>query len=272
MNSLIVKSEIGKGQLPFQIFLDAKEYPEIFSHLETQIKIEIGKSLKFTLLELGVFLGKILSFEQCPQTSKLLSFSVEIYENISKIENWIDVAIGFSRPQTVKKIFEHGSTLGVKTFHFFPPKLYEKSFETAKVFSPHEFDHLCSLGLSQSAKYFQKPHLKLWQYSLEHFLKENSHLYEFKFALHPKSSQTFLNIFHHTPEFLSSKKILLIFGPERGFTDAEYDLLTQYGFTNITLSKAILRVEHALFASLHQLEMLQMYSLTTKEIAHVTPT
>ncbi|NIP44236.1 MAG: RNA methyltransferase, partial [candidate division Zixibacteria bacterium] len=54
----------------------------------------------------------------------------------------------------------------------------------------------------------------------------------------------------------SSGRILLAIGPEGGWVPFEIEMMQNHGFQKCTLGRWILRVEHAVTASLSQIEMI----------------
>ena len=52
--------------------------------------------------------------------------------------------------------------------------------------------------------------------------------------------------------------ITLAIGPERGFIPSEEELFIEKGFKPVKISESILRVEHAAFSSIAQLDFLRM--------------
>jgi len=275
MNSLVLEALPYKFQLPKRIVLNNHDHCKILIHLQNVLKIQNkeNQTLKVTLLNQGIFLGTICEIKTNQLNKTIESIQIELTEVLESHLPWIDVAIGYCRPQTIKKIFEHGSTLGINNFFFFRPQLYEKSYETSQVFETEEANQLLQLGLSQSACYYQLPKIIKTQKSLDQFLQSlplnlESHSFDQKqtystiFVFDPRAEGTLSDFFRKQNSLPLEKKCLLVVGPERGFTQDEFHqistLESHYPLKKVSLSRSILRVEHALFAAIHQLEMINL--------------
>lgn len=248
MNSLLID--------PLNIF-DRKENKifvrssKIATHIENVLnKTNVNKfqHYKITILNEGIYYAEVtrlLNSELC----------FEIKEPLQCFEPWIDIVVGVSRPQTTKKILEHGSTYGVGKFHFFTASLSEKSYLDSKVFTD-EKDNLLHDGLSQSARYYQAPEVVLDHYNPAKKYAE----YDYKFILDFDNAKSFLDVEVPNLYGINKKtmmpKIVLAIGPERGFRQEDIEPFLAHGFQKVTISQAVLRVEHALYSSLGQLELL----------------
>lgn len=157
----------------------------------------------------------------------------------------VQVSIGLSRPPTMKKILEHGTTLGVGSFSFFQAKLSEKSYSTSKVLSNNSLQELCRLGLSQSRFYAHLPKVEI---------NSNFHLSSDvpSYFLDANASEDLLSIKANYNE-----PIHFLLGPERGWTDEERQQLLNQGARPLSLAPTTLRVEHALFALMGQWHLMK---------------
>lgn len=216
--------------------------PKVLEHLHQNLKLSIGDNVKITLLGNGVGSGIVskLSTDYC---------KIKIEKISAKNPQWFDLVVGISRPQTTKKILEHGTTFGAASFHFYKATLSEKSYLDSKVFESTESDELIKLGLAQSATYDQLPKVSTYKYNPA----EGFAHYEQKFILDLNGTETFLD-----QKIDFSKPIVVSVGPERGFAKEDLLHFTNAGFKSIKISKTILRVEHAIYSAVSQLEMLKM--------------
>jgi RsmE family RNA methyltransferase len=67
-----------------------------------------------------------------------------------------------------------------------------------------------------------------------------------------KTDKTFLDV-----DIDFSNPVTLAVGPERGFINSDIERFHQAGFTSIKISSSILRVEHAVYSAVSQLELLR---------------
>jgi RsmE family RNA methyltransferase len=230
MNSLILKDLSGK-------ITDT----HVLTHIHTTLKLAIGDEVKCTILGSGLSKAKVLELkaDHCQLELGPISLGQE---------QWFDLVIGLSRPQTTKKILEHASTFGARRFHFFKAALSEKSYLDSKLFVDKAYEEFLLTGLSQAAIYTQLPQFKLDIYNPAEQYKLASQ----KFILDLKTDKTFLDV-----DIDFSTPVTLAVGPERGFINSDIDRFHQAGFTSIKISSSILRVEHAVYSAVSQLELLR---------------
>lgn len=232
----------------FLIFENEKLSPNLYEikdlerleHLKTVLKSKVGDMLKIALVGHGI--GEAYIKDLSPDSLTLLVESITPENQAS-----YDLIIGLSRPPTLKKVLEHGTTLGVAKFDFFKAALSEKSYLDSKLFKDDNLEKYLRFGISQSAIYHKLPKVGLFS-EIQNEWKNR----EQKYILSPNSGKSFLDA-----EIDFSKKITLAIGPERGWIPEEIDHFKSLGFIEIEISPAILRVETAVFSSLGQLELLR---------------
>ncbi len=212
------------------------------THLHEVIQAKVGDTLKCTILENGIYKGKIseLNEEMC---------KIEIQRELPSKLPWIDLIVGASRPPTLKKILEHGTTMGVNSFQIFKAELSEKSYLSSQIFEQENLDEILLAGISQSGTYFSKPMVDLLEYNPAEGFKDSHQ----NFILDFQTNQTFSNF---SIDF--SQPISIAIGPERGFTDNDRERFEKNNFQMVRVSSTILRVEHAAFYALAQLELLKL--------------
>ena len=215
--------------------------PKRINHLHIHLKSKINDILKITLIGRGIFEAKIKSLTQ-------ESAELEIVKIISKKNSWFHLAVGLSRPQTMKKVLEHTTTFGAASFTILKAQLSEKSYATSKLYQDLNYQDYLIDGLAQSKTYYKLPELNILNYlNLEELRKHKN-----KFFLSFNTEETFLS---------HSKKLdfpLIAIGPERGWTKSEEEKLIENDFIAIGISNTCLRVEHASFAAIAQIEMLKI--------------
>lgn len=231
MNSLILKDHSGN-------ICD----PHVLSHIHSTLKLKVGDEIKCTLLNEGRLLGTVteLSLKHC---------KLELGPLKKGEPQWFDLIIGLSRPQTTKKILEHATTFGAGSFHFFKAILSEKSYLDSKIFVNNAYEEFLLAGLSQSAIYTELPKFKL---DLTNPSTKYNKADTQKFILDLKCHTNFLDV-----DIDFNKPITLAVGPERGFISEDIEQFHHAGFTSIKISSSILRVEHAVYSAISQLELLR---------------
>lgn len=231
MNRLVLNEQtLSKDD---HLIIDA---PNILTHAYEILKIKSGDSLKLCLLNKGLASAKVISAESD-------QFTLKIEDRSSGTEPFVDLMVGLCRPPSIKKILEHGTSLGVSSFHFFKGDLSEKSYLTSSIFD--ETSKYLVLGLAQSAHYFRLPkvHADLEFPSVDH---------QQKFFLTFNSDQYLDDL---TLDFDSTP--LFALGPERGWTEREEKFLIEQGYQPLRISESVLRVEIASFALLGQLHLIK---------------
>lgn len=215
-------------------------------HLQKILRSKEGDTLKFTLIGQGLCQGQI---QQIGAKGASIQLQALPNEKERTPSSQVAVAISYCRPPSVKKIIEHGSTLGITDFYFYPSALTEKSYAKSHIWAPQSLQHLMELGLAQSGCYDILPTV--------HHLNTLSQLK----VLAKNFQHNFLLAFNTQKNFSSKMpilgKTLLVFGPERGLTLTEESLLLEDNFQAVSISKSILRVEQALFHAIGQIELLK---------------
>jgi 16S rRNA (uracil1498-N3)-methyltransferase len=230
MNSLILKNSSG-------LITD----PHILGHLHATLKAEVGDVLKCTVLNQGLTTGKIVELSET-HCQLALSPSQE------GARQWFNLVVGLSRPQTSKKVLEHATTFGAQNIHFFKAALSEKSYLDSKVFEQNEREEYMLAGLSQSTIYAHMPTFKLDKFNPAANYNEEGQ----KFILDLNATKSFLGY-----EIDFSKPVTLAVGPERGFIPEDISRFHDAGFKSVTISSSVLRVEHAVYSAISQLELLK---------------
>lgn len=211
------------------------------NHLQNILKIQTDQTLKITLLNKGLAEATVQDISDKKIELRLNS---EITQN--EHAEW-HLLVGLSRPPTMKKILEHATSLGVTHFHFFTAKLSEKSYADSKIWEEKSSQKILLDGLSQSARYWKLPKISL------HKTIESTP----SFDGFDRRISSLADGSHIKMEKLDSKQpLVLAFGPERGFTQAEDNALRSKGFQAFSLGQGVLRVEIAVFSALGQCHLL----------------
>lgn len=197
-------------------------------HIRDHLKKSLNDSLKILVIDGGVGSATIVELDE-----KGILLHIDEIQKMSHPR--LTFSVGLCRPPSMKKIIEHGTTMGVSDFHFFETELTEKSFRQSKVLTKKSFDKLTSFGLMQSGYYYIRPSLNIS-----------------KTLPVPQSASAFLLDPKGEPfskEDFQTDHIHFCLGPERGMTEVERRNLIDKGFKPRTLGAPILRVEHAVFST-----------------------
>lgn len=209
-------------------------------HLLHHLKIVTGSEVKVAIEGKGLGTAIIRSCNE-----KEVFFEITEYSPAEKQPFVLMVAS--SRPPTMKKILEHGTSLGVGKFIFFTGELSEKSYLKSKIYDKESLKDLLTLGIEQAGIFSELPEVVLAN-SLKEAL---SHTLGMRILLSLSEEKKW------TPEtFKEEKNITLAIGPERGWTKKEEEILVENQFLPFKISASTLRVEIATFAALGQLEYL----------------
>ena len=230
MNSLILKNSDG-------IITDSK----VIAHMHETLKAKVGDVFKCTVLNQGLTFGTIRSLSDTECQLNLAPLSP--YQ-----AQWFNLIVGVSRPQTSKKILEHTTTLGAKNIHFFKASLSEKSYLDSKVFQ--ESSEYLLAGLSQSAIYGELPVVKIDKFNPAGSYKSHHQKYILDLSGKENFLQMSSGIDFDTP-------LTLAIGPERGFVSEDIEHFHEAGFKSVKISSSILRVEHAIYSAVSQLELIR---------------
>ena len=238
MNNIILSTENTTAIDPsnFRI-LDSN----IIHHLKTILNV--GESnqciLKIIIPNVGIGSGRFyLDKNGC--------FCVEVLEIQQTKGRKIHLGVATTRPPMAKRILEHATTLGAASFNFFPAELSEKSYTSSKIYTQDQAKVHIQKGMAQCSQYFTEPQLILFK-NLENILVE------FKNRNIPIY---WLDI--DAPNFFTdsiiNQEILLLIGPERGWTKQEVEFLNGHEIIGIKLSNSVMRVEFAVNAAFAQIE------------------
>ncbi|MFT6069613.1 MAG: RsmE family RNA methyltransferase [Bacteriovoracaceae bacterium] len=213
--------------------------PKVLKHIKEVLKKSTGDKLSVCIVGSSLGEGVITSLSE-------EGLTIEVIKTFPGASYDLNLFVAVSRPPTMKKILEHGTSLGVSTFHFYVSALTEKSFLEAKLFRENLYQEYLALGLSQSKVFFKLPEVVLHK-KLPLDVEFSKHQ---KYLLKMQAGTSFTDI----PPDLSGP-ISLVLGPERGLTADENESFISKGFTPIEIGASTLRVEIACFAALAQLQL-----------------
>ncbi|MBT7610198.1 MAG: RNA methyltransferase [Bacteriovoracaceae bacterium] len=239
MNHLIFfEQDIKNEQMSESVYCISD--PMRLKHLQTIIDIKKNQDYKAILIGQGLCIASCMEVQSDKVTFQVKSFTAGERRSL-------DLLIGLSRPQAIKKVLEYCSGQPINRIIFYKAELSEKSYSSSKVFEKNKISELLVQGLSQCGRFHTIPEVEV----LNDFPQKLVEQYQDKFILSLESS----NNISCYPKILNSNALVAI-GPERGFTDSELQKFSALGFQDILLSTSILRVETAIIAFCSQLELL----------------
>lgn len=216
---------------------------ETVKHLKKVLKVQKDSPIKLCLINEGLADGKVLEV----LTDKIL---VKIGTIKDSVEVKTKLIVGLSRPLTMQKILEHGTTLGVSEFHFFKAELSEKSFLDSKFIKDAKFESYMKKGLAQSGIFSKMPQVYIYNKFADISLKQFSNYNKLFLSLNSTDFLTKNNTIKKLPS-------VFLIGPERGFTNDEEEVFLQLNFLGVKIGPSIQRVEYATASILAQLEYYQ---------------
>ena len=208
------------------------------THLQDILKSTSSDQLKV------VVLGSGLGTATINKLSEKELHLIEINSSPGE-ERSIDLFVGLSRPQTMKKVLELTAGFPVKRLFFHRTELGEKSYETSKVLEREALSKHLLLGLSQTGRFHTLPEVEICKYVPFSKIDQNKN----RLIFHPKTSSS-LKDFKLT-------NLALAIGSERGYTQKELEFFKENGFKECWLSDSILRVETALTSALSGIDLLK---------------
>jgi 16S rRNA (uracil1498-N3)-methyltransferase len=211
---------------------------ETLRHCHDVLKINIHDTLQICFVN------------HCLATAKVMSCKKEIVLEIIKTQPGLRLPyyleVAASRPPTMKKVIEHGTSLGVQNFKIFKGILSDKSYLQSRIYEEEQLQELLKNGLSQAKSLSHLPKV----HRQERF---SPSAHQQKFILSLTSEATFSQV-----DLDFEKPITLAIGPERGWTKDEEESLINQGYQAIKITQTTLRVEIAAYVALGQLELLRL--------------
>lgn len=167
----------------------------------------------------------------------------------------IDLVVGLSRPQTMRKVLNEATTLGVKSIRFVATDRGEPSYAESKLWSTGEWRRHVLAGVAQA--FTTREPAVSWGMTLEEALAEASRApcrlaldnYEGSIRLGKALGKVLGSDRVEASRPRSLLPVALAVGSERGWTAAERDLFRERGWTLVGLGARVLRTETAVVAS-----------------------
>ena len=220
--------------------------PNVANHLRNILKLSSNKvkNLHIILPNIGSGVAEFQIAFDNKIRAKIIS---EITPSSKRL---IHLGVATTRPLMAKRIFEHSTTLGTASFNFFKADLSEKSYFDSSVYEEENYRTFIEKGMAQCRQFTTIPAVEK---------------YESLLKLIEKFRKLNIDIFwldHEANNFFNDnnidKEILLLIGPERGWTVQEKQIFIDNGIIGIKLSDSVMRVEFAINAAFAQIEYLKM--------------
>ena len=212
-----------------------------FLQLRDIIKLESGKSFRAGILNGQTGIATVESFSA---SSAILSVELTGFPPASLP---VTLVCALPRPQTFHKVLHGAITMGVKELWFIHSRKVEKSYWQASVLQDEAVDKEIRLALEQCGDTVY-PHIE-YRNRFKPFVEDELpgiiSTADAAIFGHPRSTAR--------PEDFAGKKVVLLVGPEGGFSDYEVEKLTEAGVTGVTLGDRVLRTEFAVSALLAKL-------------------
>jgi len=168
----------------------------------------------------------------------------------------IDLICALPRPATLRKVLFLSACTGIRSVYFIRSNRVEKSFYMSPWTEEKVYRKFLIEGLSQG-KRTRLPevsiHTRFLPFIEEELLKMKNELdgSAIKLLAEPGTEDGLESIY-----LKNYKNIIIALGPEGGWVDFEIEKFEKQGFKKFSIGSSILRVEHALGATLGQIEML----------------
>ncbi len=227
------------------------------THIRSVLKSEAGDTVEIGLLNQSIGNATIESV-----ADSVVRLSVNQTNPPPNYQPIVDIICAVPRPQTLKKILLPSAMMGVRRLHLVRANRTEKSYLQSPMMAPeNQLPHLIE-GLSQGKRIalptvtlhplFRPfvedtwPSIQSESESLVSADKQVLLLPDMESARSAKKIS----------ELAEAERVVIAIGPEGGWIDYELEHWSRLGFASITLGPWVLRVEHALTASLAQVSML----------------
>lgn len=212
-----------------------------FLQLRDIIKLEKGKTFRA-----GMINGKTGTATVTDYSGSSATLAVE-FAAAPPAALPVTLVCALPRPQTFHKVLHGAITMGVKDLWFIHSRKVEKSYWQASVLQDEAVDKEVRLALEQCGDtiYPRIEYRQRFKPFVEDELPGLISAADAAIFGHPRSSAK--------PEDFTGKKVVLLIGPEGGFSDYEIEKLTAAGVTGVTLGDRVLRTEFAVAALLAKL-------------------
>lgn len=210
-------------------------------HINQVLKSQKGDRLRALVYHEALGEAEILTIDK---NSCRVFFHQHNNESVVNCFNNLRLFFALQRPQTIKKILQLSSCLGVASINFFISEKSQKSYLNSPIWQPANIRQECILGMEQGGQVYA-PEVQLFKnkYQLQPLIQGQV------FILHPESNLPYL-----AEITMVEPPVSLVFGPESGFLEKDIEFFILQGARLVQISRAILRTENALSFALSQFE------------------
>ena len=215
-------------------------------HLRGVLKVQVGSTVRVGMTDGG---KGIATVRDITATAVVL----ELVQPLSSPDPrpQVDLLLALPRPQSLKKILQDISAIGVDRLTLFGSARVEKSYFHSPLLKQENLSHYVRLGLEQGMS-TAVPKISVVRH-LRDALPEMASCRSL--LLHPLADEDLLSMSARLP-FRNGERVLLIVGPEGGFRDDEVEKFRAFdGCSVVRLMRQILRVETAVCVGLGQLSL-----------------
>lgn len=169
----------------------------------------------------------------------------------------VDLIVGVSRPQTVKKVIQAAVMLGVQSLHFVRSERGEKSYLQSTALLPDHIEEETVKALEQVWD-TRAPQVSVHR-TFDYFCKNRlqsigASAASLRIVADPHGQPLRSVAQLHSTKSTAAGVVVAI-GPERGWSDSEVDAFRRASFHVVGLGERVLRVELALTFLLGQLDV-----------------
>lgn len=212
------------------------------------------------VVRVGVLGGRRGSATVINASPHVVELSVEFSDD-PLVRKPIDLVVGLSRPQTVKKTIQAAVMLGVRSLRFVQSERGERSYRDSHALTEENIQIETIKALEQ-----------IWDSNPPEISVHHSARSLLTRSLLPSSSQANVialiaqpqavelvncsDLLQRRSDFQASPSVVVAIGPEAGWSTTEVQTFTDNGYIPVGLGARVLRVEVALIYMLGQLEVL----------------
>ena len=218
-------------------------------HLRTILGVQVGQQLRAGLV--GGELGQVIVTEVGTGGVGVVFSGGKAPPPVPAV----DLVLALPRPQTLKKVLQSAAALGVGSITLFRSAKVEKSFFSSPLLLPAALQAELLLGLEQAGD-TRLPRVHIvprFRPLVEELLPQQMRDAGMGLVGHPRVEEDLwsVGLTQH------GGRVVVVVGPEGGFTEFELGALTEVGCRPFSLGDRILRVETAVVVTLAQIQLLR---------------
>lgn len=217
---------------------------DLYNHLAKALRIKQGEKLMFIDENEVQYITKVDKIT----SSEIYTKVVDSYKSKRKLELDITLAQSVLKPDAQFSSIQKTTELGVKKI--LPLITDNTAVKENMIKNKQEKWQKIALESVKQCERADIPQV-MPDSTLEETLKDET--YDYKIAFVEKDAQSSLQEYLKKNNPDTDKKFLVIIGPEGGFSDREFELLSRYNIPKITLGNLIFRADTAAVVALASL-------------------